>query len=694
LGSYRSGETLPGAAQPLAELAHSPENLILELARQYGDIQIELDHTSPAEARAFVDAILDLEPNRLEEAFRKDLYLQTRGQALFTVETLHSLRQNQNIMQDEAGYWVENKASTPAPRSPRVEAIIEQRLRRLEPLQRELLEVASVEGEGFSAEIVANVLGLDFASALKFFTHDLGQQHPMIQEQGQLHVRSISLNRFQFRHMLIQATLYDQLNPAEKRRLHRRLAEELEKTLSGPEDLRSSAPGRTPKSGEIIQAGILDEKSDETLDTFGPALLRHFWLGQEWARAAEYARKLGERARQRYAMREAIAYFEQALESLGNQAGSPDEMIFDVLLDWEEAAFNFRPYADQLEQLARAEKIARDLQDKARLIQALHWTANVLLARGRWAKAGPLLAESFSLAEELGNEQLAVRPTFFKALMTSFADPAEALLWIDRAEDLSRKHNDLQIEANAYGMEGYVLAQLGEFERSERAIDHSRQVSDRLGSPLIESDVDLFAAWAGLAMGKPEQALEFAQRSVQRAIETDNTDCICSGMVCLGYAQLELGRPAEAASAFEKGIERSEVSGAFIHWQNGQAGLAMTQFMAGHAEAIQGLEKVIADMRLSENQVGAANANLMLGACLTRMGEAEPAKNALTQAVDFYRRARMQPSLARALQSMADLMAAQGRAAEANAYRQEAQALHSPAIPGEPDHERSTMDNG
>jgi predicted ATPase/DNA-binding XRE family transcriptional regulator len=329
LGSYRTGESLPRqpATQTNENRPYSPENLILELARQYGDIQVELDHASPAEARAFVDAIVDLEPNRLEEAFRKDLYLQTRGQPLFTVEILHSMRQNQNIMLDEAGYWVENKASPPAPRPARVEAIIAQRLRRLDPVQRELLNVASVEGEGFIAEIVANVLGLDLATVLELFTHDLGQQHHMIQEQGQQHVRSLSLNRFQFRHMLIQDHLYNRLIPEEKRRLHRRLAEELERTLFEPQGSRTLEPGSTPISAEILQ--------DETLDTFGPALLRHFWLGQEWARAAAYARQLGKRARQRYAMREAIAYYEQALESLGNQAGAPGAMIFDVLLDWK-----------------------------------------------------------------------------------------------------------------------------------------------------------------------------------------------------------------------------------------------------------------------------------------------------------------------------------------------------------------------
>jgi hypothetical protein len=260
LGSYRTGENFAGqqAARHGADEARTPENLILELTRQYGDIQVRLDQASPAEGRAFIDAILDLEPNRLGEAFRKDLYLHTRGHPLFTIEILHSIRQNQNILLDGAGYWVENRSSPPARRPARVEAVIEQRLARLNPLQRELLNVASVEGEWFTAEIVANVLGLDSATALKSFTHDLGQQHHMVQEQGQLYVRLLSLFRFQFYHMLIQEYLYSQLIPGEKRRLHRRMAEELEKILSEPERGRTSMHETAAISEEIVQPEYLD----------------------------------------------------------------------------------------------------------------------------------------------------------------------------------------------------------------------------------------------------------------------------------------------------------------------------------------------------------------------------------------------------------------------------------------------------
>lgn len=654
LGAFRTGDRGKGqqTVQPAPNAAARPEDLILEMARQYGDVQIKLDQADRSEGRAFIDAILDLEPNRLGDPFREELYLRTRGHPLFTTELIQSMRENKNLTLEADGYWAENKSSPPAPPPARVEAVIEQRLAALTPMQRDLLNVASVEGAGFTAEIVANVLGLDWAVALESFTHDLEQQHHLIEEQGVLRARGLSLSRFQFHHMLIQEYLYSRLIPGEKRRTHRRLAEELEKALSGPD--------RKP----IIQS--------EYLDTFGPALLHHSWLGEEWAKAAGYAYELGKRARQRYAMREAIAYHEQALRSLDSEAEPDAARIFDVLLAWQEAAFNFTPYADQLKQLARAEEIARRLRDDPRLVQGLHWIASVLLAEGRWSQAGMALTESLSLAEALGNEELSVRPTYFKALMTSFANPAAALQWIGLAEELARKHGDRQTEAVALATEAHVRAELGEFEGSEQAMGRARQVSGSLGSPLVASDVDLFAAWAALAMGNREQALEFGQRSVDVAIATDNMDCICNGLACIGYTNLELGRLPEAASAFEKGIERSDISGAMISKLNGQAGLAMTQFVSGNPEAIQDLERVIVNMRQYQNHVGAASANLMLGTCLVQLGELERASDCLTQAVDFYRQSQMHPFLVRALGSLADLRERQGQVAEARDLRAEA----------------------
>ena len=395
----------------------------------------------------------------------------------------------------------------------------------------------------------------------------------------------------------------------------------------------------------------------------------------EWGRAAAYASELGGRARQQYAMREAIAYYGQALLALTHVVEPREELVFDVLLGWEDAAFNFTPYEAQLARLSRAEDIARKLNDKPRLIRALHWTANVLLARGLWTQAGPVLEESLDVAKEVGDERLSVRPLFFKGLMTSFASPADALKWTDLAQELSHKHDEPQIEALVFAMQGHVFAQLGDFDRALQALEHAREISSRLAAPILDSDVDLFSAWSWLVMGNRELAKEFGDRSVRMAIATDNMDCICSGMVCLGYINLELGKIADAASAFEEGIERSDVSGAKIHKQNGQAGLAMTRFKDGHPDAIQALEAVIVEMTQFQNRVGAAGAYQLLGTCLIQLGKLEQASNALTEAMHFYRQSQMYPYLGRTLRSMAELRDKQGRGAEAQEYRQEAESI-------------------
>ena len=110
---------------------------------------------------------------------------------------------------------------------------------------------------------------------------------------------------------------------------------------------------------------------------------------------------------------------------------------------------------------------------------------------------------------------------------------------------------------------------------------------------------------------------------------------------------------------------------------NGQAGLAMTQFMTGHPEAITDLEAVIVSMRLYGNNVGAASANLMLGNALRQLGELERASGCMNEAIDFYRQARMYPFLARALASLAELRDTQGQDAEARNLRAEAESFRS-----------------
>ena len=63
---------------------HPLEPVVNEFHHDWGEISVKLDR---AEGRKFVNAILDIEPNRLGAAFRETLYQHTGGHPLFTVES-------------------------------------------------------------------------------------------------------------------------------------------------------------------------------------------------------------------------------------------------------------------------------------------------------------------------------------------------------------------------------------------------------------------------------------------------------------------------------------------------------------------------------------------------------------------------------------------------------------------------------
>jgi transcriptional regulator with XRE-family HTH domain/tetratricopeptide (TPR) repeat protein len=672
LGAYRSSEA--GLGHVADDLHQTSQQLlgpvIGELKRQFGDIELDLDQQGAAEKRAFIEALLDSEPNRLTESFRESLFLHTQGHPLFAVEMLRNMQANGALVRNEAGQWVENTISFPQKLPARVEAVIEQRIDRLDRTLQDILTVASVEGESFTAQVAAHVLGLDEPLLLRHLSRDLEQDHHLVQEEGQVTVSGQILNRYRFGHVLFQEYLDTRLSQGERRLYHRQVAESLEAIFDA--DTHGAA---TLLHNSDRVAEVLDSAYPDWLIEFGPSLLHHFWHSQDWAKAACYALCVGAEATRVYALRDAIAAFDYAIKALDNLPDPPFELVFEAIIRWQEAAFKFRPYAEQLHQLARAEKIARNHNDKARLIQALHWTANVHLARGLWMRAGPALTECLALAEELGNERLSVGPTYFKALMTSLSNPRRALDLLGRSLELARRYGDRSVEVVALSTTAQMHAQLGEFGPAKDAMQQAYRALQGTDSPLTESDADLLAAWTYLAMGDTQRGLEYGQRSVDRAIATDNMDCICYGYDCVGYGNLAMQRVDEAASAFAEAIKRSEMTGAIIPRLLGQAGLAMSQFQNGRVEAIADMETTLATMQTYDDHVGAADVARTLGECLSTLGELDRAEDYLNSALDFFRRMEMRPYIVRTLFALAELFTRQSRPAAAQSAQTEAETL-------------------
>jgi tetratricopeptide (TPR) repeat protein len=279
IGAYRTEEIALGRDGD----RHPMERVLNEFKRSFGDVWLDLSETEKAEGQLFVNELIDTQPNQLGERFREALFHRTGGHPLFTIELLRAMEARGDLMQNTAGSWIEASELDWAHLPARVEGAIEERLDRLAPELRQIIEVAAVEGETFTSEVVAEVTGTDRRQLLRRLSADLERRHRLVSELGVLSVGGQSLTRYRFGHDLIQQYLLGSLSRGEQRLWHHDIAEVKERLFEG------------------------------RLDEIAPELARHWLDAGKPNRAAEYFRRAADRARRLAALTEATAHYGEAL---------------------------------------------------------------------------------------------------------------------------------------------------------------------------------------------------------------------------------------------------------------------------------------------------------------------------------------------------------------------------------------------
>ncbi|MCG6658971.1 AAA family ATPase [Halomonas campisalis] len=215
---------------------------------------------TPLTAAQTADLAAALHGAPLDTAGARRLHARTGGFPLFVVE---SLREGGTIPS-------------------RIEAILEQRLARLDPAAEELLGLTAALGRDVSLELLAAASELDEAS-LQVALDELWQRRLL---------REHSPSTYDIAHDLLRDTAYRRLTPPHRRLLHRRLAFTLEQQRT---DQRLVVAGLI---AEQFEAGGLPER----------ALHHH-------ARAAEAAMAV-------FALDDAIGHYDRALDLLAAQPAS------------------------------------------------------------------------------------------------------------------------------------------------------------------------------------------------------------------------------------------------------------------------------------------------------------------------------------------------------------------------------------
>jgi predicted ATPase len=361
---------------------HPLQPVIHEFQRQFGQVEVALGQTGD---RRFVEAFLDSEPNRLDATFRQRLYERTQGHALYTVEMVRDMRESGALAQDKSGSWVEGAAIDWASLPARVEGAIGERIDRLPAALRETLQVASVEGETFTAEVVAQVQGVSEREVVRQLSGELDRWHRLVVSVGSH--RSLpggqQTSRYRFRHILFQEYVYQGLDEAERAYLHKAVGDALEQRFDG----------RT--------------------EAIAIQLAQHYRLAELETKAIDYLHQAGEQALRSCAYQEAILVLDHALALVARLPDGTEraQRELALLLAQGNALIGTKGFGDpQVERAyARAREMCWQVGETPQLFPALFGLCVYYGTRAEMEVARELVEQLWHLAQRTGDRNLVLQ---------------------------------------------------------------------------------------------------------------------------------------------------------------------------------------------------------------------------------------------------------------------------------------------
>jgi DNA-binding SARP family transcriptional activator/predicted ATPase len=649
VGAYRPEEVAAGREGE----RHPLEPVIHEFRRYFGDITV---HLGQAGSWDFVDALLDSEPNRLDRSFREMLYRQTRGHPLFTVELLRGLQERGDLVQDAEGHWVQGSALDWQMLPARVEAVIAERIGRLPEALPRALAVASVEGEDFTAEVVARALGTDERKMVQRLSIELDQKHRLVRVQAIEHVGPRRVSRYRFRNYLFQKYLYDNLGPADRAYLHEDVGIALEDLYGGGASTGAGAPAAAAVAVQLAwhfqEAGIVDK-------------------------AIDYLRQAGERAVQLSAYQEGIAHLSRGLELLLAQPESLERAERELTLQLSLGMAWMGTSALEVEKAyVRARELCQQTGKRSPLCRILGHLSSMHYVRADHHRARELVEEALHLAQQAG-DPLVVAQDHWRLgfVLVALGEYATAQRHLQQTTDFYEPQHhaplvflagaDAGVSALAYS--ACCLWTLGYPEQAQAQSREARDQARALEHPFTMADVLAFGGCMFHWLLRDGQTLkDCADALVRLATERKMPTWLAIGTCYQGAALVWLGQVQEGTALIQEGIAACWSDNVLVCLPGAMASLAEAQAIAGQpedglvtlAEALSRVEQT--DERHWEAEIRRLRAELLLV-----QGDEPGAEASYQNAIEVARHQQARSWELRSATGLARLWQRQGKEEEA-----------------------------
>ncbi len=560
IGIYRPADvalgrpTLGGGGQE----RHPLEAVVNEFQRNFGQIHIDLNKI---EGYSFIKALLDTEPHQLDLTFQEALYQHAQGHALFTIEMLRGMQERGDLVQDDQGRWIEGPTLNWEILPARIEGIIGERIGRLPPKSQQILQIASIEGEVFTAEVIAQTQGISEPEVVRQLSGSLDRQHRLVRSQGSqlLTVEGQRVSHYHFRHILFQRYLYSTMDDTERSYLHQAVGTVLEQLYEGqPEEIAVQL------AWHFQQAGLVEK-------------------------AIGYLQQAGDRAVRLSAYEEAINHFTQAitlLETLATHSQhAQQELNLQIALGQALYVVKGTGSPEVERAWSRARELCEQLGETKQLFLVLYGLVTYNVMRG----------DIRQTASTLGEQCL----------------------------QLAQSQQDSTLLIGAYILLGTLSHYLGEFAPAQIHFERGLALYDPQQSATLVSFyghdpgvyIRRYLAWTSWELGYPEQALEHVQAAVDLAKELSHSFSLVGA---LGHACVILGHCREAQACLDQAEETitTSIEQGAIHWQ------LIGTMWRGWALAEQGQVEGIEQIRQGLKEYQAVGARATSAIYLTMLANA------------------------------------------------------------------------
>ncbi|MBW2261453.1 MAG: protein kinase [Deltaproteobacteria bacterium] len=537
--------------------------------------------------------ILD-NPDDVPWEFLSEMTSKSGGNPLFIEETIKALKVSGAISVHNRKV-IYNKAAASVGLPKTLKGVVSERLVHLGDEDKGILKVASVVGNRFNVDVVAEVL--------KMPLFKLSMQLDALENDG-IVVRN-ALSEYSFGHDFMREAVYDSLTHQNRRDLHQRVAQAIETAPQGrPEELYES-------------------------------LAYHYRESGNRKKAVEYLLKGANTLAESAAFEPALFTFLKAIDLLRNAPVPDHKALLETYEEIGNTALKCAKYELGIEKLKLAADLAEEIGNRRQLVAAVTMIGNLATASGKFGEAQRHFTRALELSE--GLTDVGVRRDILGALgnlHNKNGEYIQAAGYLEEAIRLSKQTSDRPEELGYTRLLAHAMAAQGKRSIALSYLREAETLAQGTGDKYLETEMWKSRGLVYFLLREWEQALECCEKGLDLAKEHHIPYEMAVNSHNIGDIQIRQGNFKKAFTSLSYSFEVSR--------EHGFTKLEMFNMsLLGYIDAVrfgsaEGIERIRQGIRFAQEKQyiwDLIQGKYFLGLAHFELEQYEEARQALQEAV-------------------------------------------------------------